>query len=223
MTLEEFCDLHAISAQITPFKAWVRTNHNGAFENYTEEQEWIRLYEEYRQPTDMSQQPAILARISIARVHEDSKLPVFTRAGDACMDCFADAEVTIPGFDPEKGFGRAMIPLGFKLALPKGWEAQIRPRSGLAWKEGITVLNTPGTIDENYRGEVCAIMLNTQVKSRKVEKGERICQLAVRPIYGTGSTVGDLVGKSCGVVWNLLDELDETNRGENGFGSSGKN
>lgn len=163
----------------------------------------------------------VSAKIDIEKVHEDSKLPAFTRDGDACMDCYADERVEIPGFDLNVGLGRAMVPLGFKIALPKGWEALVRPRSGLALKEGLTILNSPGTVDENYRGEVCAIVVNTQVKPRVVEKGERICQLAIRPVYGNNS-FGDITGKSCGVTWNVVDKLNETNRGEAGFGSSGK-
>lgn len=161
-------------------------------------------------------------RINVVKINEDSKLPAFSRDGDACMDCFADKEVTIPGFTLEKGLGRALVPLGFKLALPKGWEALIRPRSGLALKEGLTILNSPGTIDENYRGELGAIVCNTTTKEYVVKKGERICQLAIRPIYGSGHNI-DFTNKSCGVLWNEVAELDETNRGEGGFGSSGKN
>ena len=146
--------------------------------------------------------------ISIVKTQEYSKLPVYSREGDACMDCFADQEVTIPAFSTSKGLGRIMVPLGFKLALPHGYEAQIRPRSGLALRSGISVLNSPGTIDENYRGEVCAIMINTTTSPFKVEKGDRICQMAIRPISDV-------------VVWDEKSELDSTNRNANGFGSSG--
>lgn len=163
----------------------------------------------------------INCKIDVVKINEDSNLPAFSRDGDACMDCFADKEVTIPGFTLEKGLGRALVPLGFKLALPKGWEALIRPRSGLALKEGLTILNSPGTIDENYRGEVGAIVCNTTAKDYTVKKGDRICQLAIRPIYGASHRV-DFTNKSCGVVWHEVTELDETNRGEGGFGSSGK-
>ena len=84
-------------------------------------------------------------------------------------------------------------------------------------KNGITILNTPGTIDENYRGEVGAILLNTTTKPFEVKKGDRVCQMAVRPVHnGT-------VDSSFIVIPDVVDELDETNRGEGGFGSSGKN
>ena len=152
--------------------------------------------------------------IDIKKETNDSKLPAFSREGDACMDCYADEDVTIPGFDLEKGLGRASVPLGFRIALPKGMEALIRPRSGLALKEGLTILNSPGTIDENYRGEVRAIVLNTTSKAYNVKKGDRICQLAIRQIMCSSKST---------IEWNVVSELDETNRGEDGFGSSGKN
>lgn len=150
-------------------------------------------------------------KISIVKTQENSKLPIYAREGDACMDCFADQETIIPPFSTEEGLGRIMVPLGFKLALPHGYEAQIRPRSGLALRSGISVLNSPGTIDENYRGEVCAIMVNTTTTPFKVEKGDRICQMAIRQVSSNNSTV----------VWDEKEELDSTNRNANGFGSSG--
>lgn len=152
--------------------------------------------------------------IDIKKETNDSKLPAFSREGDACMDCYAREGITIPGFTLEYGLGRALVPLGFRVALPKGIEALIRPRSGLALKEGITILNSPGTIDENYRGEVCAIVLNTTSKAYNVKKGDRICQLAIRQAVCSSKSP---------IEWNVVSELDETNRGEDGFGSSGKN
>lgn len=148
--------------------------------------------------------------INVVKIHEDSKLPAFSREGDACMDCYADIDVTIPPFTLENGAGRTLVPLGFKISLPHGFEALVRPRSGLALKNGITILNTPGTIDENYRGEVGAILVNTTATPFEVKKGDRVCQLAIRPIFVT--------------IINLreVEKLDETNRNENGFGSSGK-
>lgn len=163
----------------------------------------------------------LYAKIAIKRLNEDAKLPAYSRSGDACMDCYADKDITIPGFDLEKGLGRASVPLGFAIALPKGWEAQVRPRSGLALKEGLTILNSPGTIDENYRGEVCAIVCNTTSKAYNVKKGDRICQLAIRPILGVD--LDNFTNKSFEVKWDEKEELDETNRGTEGFGSSGKN
>lgn len=156
-------------------------------------------------------------KVKFQKVNEDSRIPEYSRLGDAAMDCYADKDVTIPGFTLETGFGRALVPLGFKVALPLGWEAQVRPRSGLALKEGITILNTPGTIDENYRGEVGAIVLNTTTKPFEVKKGDRICQMVVSPLSNSEQCASFIV------MPNVVDVLDETNRGDGGFGSSGKN
>ena len=147
-------------------------------------------------------------KVEILKIKEDSKLPAYSRDGDACMDCYADEDTTIPEFIPGVGCGRGLVKLGFKIALPSGWEAQVRPRSGLALKSGITILNTPGTIDENYRGEVGAIVLNTTSAPFVVKKGDRICQMAIAP--------------TTKIEWNEVETLSETNRGEGGFGSSGK-
>ena len=165
----------------------------------------------------------LYAKIAIKKLNANAKLPTYSRSGDACMDCYADKDVTIPGFTLENGLGRASVPLGFAIALPKGWETLVRPRSGLALKEGLTILNTPGTIDENYRGEVCAIVCNTTAKAYNVKKGDRICQLAIRPILGVDLNHLTITNKSFEVMWDEKEELDETNRGTEGFGSSGKN
>jgi dUTP pyrophosphatase len=157
-------------------------------------------------------------KVDFQKVNEDSRIPEYSRLGDAAMDCYADKDVTVPGFTLEEGCGRALVPLGFKMALPLGWETQIRPRSGLALKNGITILNTPGTIDENYRGEVGAILLNTTTKPFEVKKGDRVCQMVVNPLGGNVSSDASFI-----VMPNVVTELDETNRGEGGFGSSGKN
>ncbi len=102
---------------------------------------------------------------------------------------------------------RAIIPTGLYLALPAGYEAQVRPRSGLAIKNGITCLNTPGTIDADYRGEVGIIVLNVSDKPFTIEDGERICQMVVK--------------EYCRVEWDEVESLDETERGAGGFGHTG--
>ena len=101
-----------------------------------------------------------------------------------------------------------MVPTGFAMALPVGFEAQVRPRSGLAAKFGVSVLNTPGTIDADYRGEVKVILVNFGKEPFKVERGERIAQMIIAPI-----TVGN---------FKVVTALGETERGAGGFGSTGK-
>lgn len=104
--------------------------------------------------------------------------------------------------------GRALIPTGIKVAVPEGYEMQVRPRSGLAIKQGITVLNTPGTVDSDYRGEVGVILVNTSKKPVKITNNERVAQLVLSPvIQGT---------------FKVIKKLPETKRGEGGFGSTGK-
>lgn len=101
----------------------------------------------------------------------------------------------------------ALIPTGLHIALPEGFEAQVRPRSGLAYKHGITVLNTPGTIDADYRGDIGVILINHGKKSFEICDGERIAQLVIAK-YET-------------VDWAVVDQLSETQRGSGGFGSTG--
>ena len=103
---------------------------------------------------------------------------------------------------------RVLVPTGLFIALPQGYEAQIRPRSGLALKYGITVLNTPGTIDADYRGEIKVILVNLSGESFVINDGERICQM--------------IVAAHARVEWELCDELGCTERGDGGFGHTGK-
>ena len=102
---------------------------------------------------------------------------------------------------------RALVPTGFAMALPEGYEAQIRPRSGLAYKHGITCLNTPGTIDADYRGEVKVLLINHGSDPFTITRGERIAQMVIAPITQPDFT--------------LVETLDDTARGEGGFGSTG--
>jgi len=130
-------------------------------------------------------------------------LPHYATADSAGADILAavDADVTLaPG-------ERAMIPGGFAMRLPPGYEAQVRPRSGLAARNGITCLNTPGTIDADYRGEVKVILINLGHEPFTVHRGMRIAQMVIAPV-----TRGE---------WLPVDDLDETARGEGGFGSTG--
>jgi len=103
---------------------------------------------------------------------------------------------------------RTLVPTGLYIALPKGYEAQVRPRSGLALKHGITVLNTPGTVDADYRGEVCVILVNLSQEPFEIVPGERIAQM--------------VIARHEQVEWDEVEVLDETSRGAGGFGSTGK-
>lgn len=106
-----------------------------------------------------------------------------------------------------KPLERMAVPTGLYIALPEGYEVQIRPRSGLALKHGVTLLNTPGTIDADYRGEIKAIMVNLSDTPFEIVPGERICQM--------------VVAQHAQVTWDMVERLDETARGEGGFGHTG--
>ena len=134
----------------------------------------------------------------------DLPLPAYASADSAGMDLVAaiDSEVTLkPG-------ARAVVPTGIAIALPVGYEAQVRPRSGLALKDGITVLNSPGTIDADYRGEVGVILANFGDRPFVVRRGARVAQLVVAPVAR--------------LTWNEVAELPSSDRGSGGFGSTGQ-
>ena len=133
----------------------------------------------------------------------DLPVPVYQTADAAGMDLYAAVveDVVLTSGD------RALVPTGFSMALPSGFEAQVRPRSGLAAKYGVTVLNTPGTIDADYRGEVKVILINHGADPFRVIRGERIAQMVIAPV-----TQGAMV---------KVGDLPETARGEGGFGSTG--
>ena len=130
-------------------------------------------------------------------------LPDYSTSSSAGMDLRAnlEQEVTL------KPLERKLIPTGLFMELPEGFEAQIRPRSGLALKKGISVLNTPGTIDADYRGEIGIILVNLSDEAFVVEHGERICQMVINKVET--------------IQWNLVESLDESERGEGGFGHTG--
>ena len=134
---------------------------------------------------------------------EGLPLPAYATEGAAGMDLLA--AVTEPLIIPPGG--RALVPTGLRIALPHGYELQVRPRSGLALKHGITLPNTPGTVDEDYRGELGVIVLNASAEPFTVERGMRIAQAVVAPV-----THG---------IWKEVAELPATSRGEGGFGSTG--
>lgn len=133
---------------------------------------------------------------------EDLPLPAYETAGSAGMDLRATEAITLkPGM-------RCLMPTGISLALPAGFEAQVRPRSGLAVKHGVTVLNSPGTIDSDYRGEVKVPLINHGSDDFVIARGDRIAQMIIAPVTQIG--------------WSEVSSLDETARGAGGFGSSGR-
>ncbi len=134
---------------------------------------------------------------------EDLNLPAYATAQSAGMDLLAAVQEPVI-IQPH---GRVLIPTGVALALPLGYEAQVRPRSGLALKQGLTVLNSPGTIDADYRGEVQVILVNLGTEPVTITRGMRIAQLVVAP--------------HSHVAWQEVAELNVTSRGTGGFGSTG--
>ena len=133
----------------------------------------------------------------------DLPLPSYATAQSAGLDLMAavQGEITLaPG-------ERRLIPTGLAIALPAGFEAQVRPRSGLALKHGVTVLNSPGTIDADYRGEVQVLLINHGQAPFVIRRGDRIAQMVVAPVTQ--------------IAWNTVERLDETERGSGGYGSTG--
>jgi dUTP pyrophosphatase len=136
--------------------------------------------------------------------HSKHPLPKYQTALSAGMDLHANLEQSIS----LKSGERMLIPTGLFIELPDGYEAQVRPRSGLALKHGITVLNSPGTIDADYRGEIKVLLINHGAETFEINDGERIAQL--------------VVAQHTTVVWQETSTLTNTERGEGGYGSSGK-
>lgn len=136
--------------------------------------------------------------------HFKGDLPQYQSAHASGFDVRAQLEASLilkPG-------ERAMVPTGLSFEIPAGYEIQTRPRSGLAWKHGLTIVNTPGTIDADYRGEVKILLLNNGQEPIELKDQERIAQCVLVPVIQA--------------VWSLVDDLSETERGAGGFGSTGK-
>ena len=132
------------------------------------------------------------------------QLPAYETIQSAGMDLRANLEGPITLQPMQRG----LVPTGLFMALPAGYEAQVRPRSGLAIKKGITVLNSPGTIDADYRGEICVILINLSQEPFVINDGERIAQMVISNYEQ--------------VEWNQVEVLDDTERGAGGFGHTGK-
>lgn len=131
-------------------------------------------------------------------------LPEYATEYSAGLDLRAniDSDITLRPLE------RALIPTGLYIELPKGYEAQIRPRSGLAAKHGVTILNSPGTIDADYRGEIKVILVNLSNEDFVIQNGERICQM--------------VIATHAQIAWNEVEVITETKRGDGGFGHTGK-
>ncbi len=139
--------------------------------------------------------------LKIKKVHEEAIIPSYAHEGDAGLDLYAVNELILnPG-------ERGLVHTGIQIELPKNTEAQIRPRSGLALKNGITTLNSPGTIDEGYRGEIGVILINHSNEEFKIEQGMKIAQMVIKPVFKVD------------IIETL--ELSDSERSEKGFGSSG--
>jgi dUTP pyrophosphatase len=136
--------------------------------------------------------------------HSDNPLPEYATPGSSGMDIRA----WLPGPVTIQPMERLLVPTGLFVEIPEGHEAQIRPRSGLALKQGITCLNTPGTIDADYRGEIKVILINLSAGEQIIHPGDRIAQMVIQKVERA--------------EWNESKQLRETARGEGGFGSTGK-
>jgi dUTP pyrophosphatase len=136
--------------------------------------------------------------------NSENPLPAYETLFSSGMDIRANVEFPVI----LKPMERCLVPTGIFIELPEGYEAQIRPRSGLAYKHGITVLNSPGTIDSDYRGEIKIILINLSDDEFTINNGERICQMVIQ--------------KCLQIEWELTDLLNDTKRGSGGFGHTGK-
>lgn len=139
--------------------------------------------------------------VKVKRLLPDAKLPKQEHEGDAGFDLFSTEDVTL------KPMERKLVSTGIAVSIPHGYEGQVRPKSGLAINFGITMVNTPGTVDAGYRGEIKVIMINLGEKEYRVEKGKKICQLVFNKIELPQI--------------EEVQDLDETKRGQGGFGSTG--
>lgn len=149
----------------------------------------------------MTEQLDSAVRIEVVRSDPGVALPVYAREGDAGLDVAAAATVTLePG-------GRELVPTGLRVAIPAGYAGLVMPRSGLALRSGVTVLNAPGLIDSGYRGEIGVLLVNHGARTVVIQRGERIAQLVIQPVARA-----QLVE---------VRELPESRRGEGGFGSTG--
>lgn len=142
-----------------------------------------------------------MIKVKIQKIKE-TKTPAYAHKGDAGVDLFSTEDYVLGPME------RTLISTGIKIAVPLGYEAQVRPKSGLAIKHGISVLNTPGTVDSGYRGEVMVIAVNLGREEYKIKKGDKVAQMVFNKVEEA--------------QFEEVDELEKTSRNEGGFGSTGK-
>ncbi|MBK01524.1 MAG: dUTP diphosphatase [Acidimicrobiaceae bacterium] len=145
-----------------------------------------------------------MVAIPVQRLDSELALPSYAKPGDAGADLVANEDVTLA-----PGGGRALIGTGIAIAIPRGYAGFVQPRSGLALRHGVTCLNTPGLIDSGYRDELKVLLINTDPSEPyEVQRGDRIAQLVIQSVEE--------------VIWEEAEQLDETERGQGGFGHSGR-
>lgn len=142
-----------------------------------------------------------MLEIKIKKLCEDAIIPSYSHKGDAGVDIYSIKDYLL------KPFERILVSTGISIAIPSGYEAQIRPKSGLSLKKGISIVNTPGTVDSGYRGEIGVIAINLGNEDFKIGKGEKIAQMVFNKVEEA--------------EFREVNELDDTSRGEGGFGSTG--
>lgn len=189
--------------QITEEFSKLQQKYSEDFSNNTEEN---MLSDTLKELEEELYNESIKSELYVQRVHEDAILPSYAYPTDSGFDLCSVEEISI------EPFGRALVPTGLKFNIPKGFEIQVRPKSGLAIKEGITVLNTPGTVDQGYNGELKVIVFNTNSKPFTIKNKMKIAQAVLCPVAS---------GNFVSIV--EVDNVEETDRGENGFGSTGLN
>ena len=156
---------------------------------------------------DLDEQIALNAKtkfVEVELVHEDAVFPKYAYPSDSGFDLHSTEDLSVGPF------GRILVPTGLKVSFPEGYEIQVRPKSGLAIKQGLTVLNTPGTVDQGYTGEIQVIVFNTNNYTVMIPKGMKVGQAVLCPVIN---------GKY--VKFEQVDSLNEKDRGGNGFGSTG--
>lgn len=151
---------------------------------------------------DLAKNPRERIEVKIQLINEDAKIPEYAHDSDAGADIFAAEETVIPPHQT------VIVKTGIKVAIPAGYEIQVRPRSGLSYKTPLRIANAPGTIDANYRGEVGVIVTNTGNLTQTIAKHDKIAQMVIAPVPM--------------ITWEEVDSLDKTDRGESGFGSTDK-